>query len=71
VLFNFLNPLPVDPILSHANHSLLMTRTILGSDGCPRRRRSSTVTKPSVRASRMAFFAVDLQTPALAAMASM
>lgn len=60
----------VGPIRSHANHALLMTQTIFVSDGCPRLRRSSTVIRPIARASRIAFLlAVDLHTPALAAMA--
>jgi hypothetical protein len=62
VLVNRLTRGLFGPIRSHASHSLLMTRMMFVSDGCPRRRRSSTVIRPSARASRMAFFAVDLQT---------
>jgi hypothetical protein len=37
---------------SNSSTPRLMTRMIFVSDGCPRRRRSSTVTRPNARASR-------------------
>jgi len=72
VLVNNLTPGVIfGPNRSHTRYSLLMMRTRLVSEGFPRLLRSSRVTKPSARASLMAFLAVVRQTPALAAIASM
>lgn len=66
---NFLTPIP-GPRRSHASHALSTTVTTLLRFLAPCCGRSSTFIRPRSRASRRAFFAVDRETPARAAMAS-